>query len=142
MVRNLTIRRGTKETYWYYLAGYLAIATLGIVYTVWTFLRAPAASTAFGAGIFLAFLALGSVVTFPTLFLDSAYIRGARYRWKPRWWLYLGVGSITPIVVYFVVKTAFSSDAGVAGLALALLLSTYAMSAVYLYNRHDKVGVP
>jgi len=86
---------------------------------------------------------IGSFGTYITLFQDSAYIRDTRSRWSPRWWYYIGGAVAAPVAVYFVSNQVLDSLVAVGTLVMLVhVLSASLMSAVYLYQRHQHIGVP
>lgn len=99
--------------------------------------------TASTIGVLVLFgLPLLSLATIPALFKDSTYLRETSRRWQPQWWYYIG-GGLAPAVVFFIASDLLGG--GVGGIALGLLgllVGTVAMNAVYLYRRHQNIGVP
>lgn len=144
--RDVTVRDGTSEKYWYTLAGYVALVLVGLVGSVWTLLQFQSAEATVAGGFTVAIFALVlsglGLVTYPALFKDSAYVRATSRRWEPQWWYYIGFGVGVPILVYAVASVA---GAGSVGGVLALYghaVSAGVMSASYLYQRHQYIGVP
>lgn len=141
---DVTVRKGTSEKYWYTLAGYSAVAILGIIYNIVVIAQSGGDAQTVGIMSGFAFLAVSGlgVLIYPALFKDSAYLRGTRQRWKPKWWNYIGVGLGIPAAVAVVVS--LFTHAGLAFSAAIMIhaLTAPGVSIYYLYNRHNRVGIP
>lgn len=143
---QITVREGTGERNWYPLVGYVVVAILATVYVTVSYLGTESESGVqlLGAiyGVILFLISVGGVVVYPALFKDSAYLRGIRSGWNPKWWRYIAVGAGPPVL--FVLGGA-AVRAGGTGVGAALLVhpaTAVVVSLVYLYNRHRYVGVP
>jgi multisubunit Na+/H+ antiporter MnhB subunit len=144
---NVVHRNGTSTKYWYTLAGYLAGAILAIGYVIVTFLQMsnePGAGMMAGLGSALVILGISAfgIATYPALFKDSAYLRETNQRWKPKWWYYIGLALGAPIASYFLAKFLLPASESITVAVLIHALSALTMSGVYLYRRHQYVGVP
>ena len=141
MGRNVTIRDGTGEQYWYLLAGYLAIAILIAGANVFAVIQTGSAAAAGGGvAIFLFVLSAGGLLTYPAIFKDAAYLRGTN-QWPVKWWYYILFGLGVPAVLYGVLLAANVDLAGLVGIG-SHGVTAGAGSAHYLYQRHKIVGVP
>jgi hypothetical protein len=143
--RNVTIRQGTSEKYWYTLAAYLAVVILGVLYSAYTLTQfsGEGAQIMQGTviGLVLVAVSLLGLGTYPAMFKDSAYVRSTS-RWAPKWWYYIGGGFLTPVAVFF---GASALASGAAAGALAVIVHAFSAStasAMYLYRRHQNLGVP
>ncbi len=141
--RNLTIREGTSEKNWYFLAGYVALGIITVLLTITTIVQGGSYSIGAMIGLLIMAISVLGLGTYLALFKDAAYIRDTRSRWGPKWWYYIGGGFGTPFAVYFV-ATALPQLSGFAGVValVAHALSASVMSGVYLYRRHQHIGVP
>lgn len=144
---NVTIRSGTGERNWYVLAGYLAFGILGIIYFLVILQQGfgdSAGSNAAGlfGGVVVLGLSLGGLVIYPALFKDAAYVNDTRRRWSPQWWYYLLGGLGTPLAIYFILAFGMPGTLAFAGAMMTHAVSATVVSAVYLYRRHQYLGVP
>lgn len=142
--RDITVREGTSEKYWYTLAGYVAVCivfSLGIVYALLTVDGTATTAIAATVGIYIFVLSFLGLMVYPALFKDSAYVRAAT-RWNPKWWKYITIGIGLPVAVVFV-GPLIGDQAGAGAIALMLHPFTAGgVAAHYLYKRHEFVGVP
>jgi len=144
---DVTVRSGTSERNWYYLAIYVAVGLLAVLATLVSAASTwgtPQFSETWGStlGLGITVVAIGGIIIYPSLFRDSAYVRDTRTRWKPQWWYYLGGALAVPVAVFFVVNAVYSP-----ALAFILAVISHSFSAsiaagLYLYRRHSFVGVP
>jgi len=142
--RDVTVREGTSEKYWYTLAGYTAIAILAILYNIYIFSRSGINVQAAGMMSALSIFGVSAIglVTYPALFKDSAYLRGTRSGWKPKWWNYLAIGLGIPVLAAIVSSfLGIAIGGGVIGVMVHVITAPV-MSGYYLYNRHQMIGVP
>lgn len=146
---DVTIREGTKETYWYVLAGYGVLAIIELLLILYLILQAATGASqqsimAWGATVVLWYfvLSLAGLITYPALFKDAAYLRGVGSYWNPEWWRYLLIGIGPPIALVFVGTVLTSSMEAFAWAAASHGLSAGAMCVLYLYRRHEHYGVP
>lgn len=141
--RDVTIREGTGEKHWYIIAGYVAFATIGVIYIGGSAYYLGGTAGGVAAGLVIVGLFLGGLVSFISLFKDSAYLRGGRHSWRPRWWYYIAVPVLIG-AIGFVGGEAVGlgarggMTAAVIGFGPAALIS----NLVYLYRRHKRIGVP
>jgi hypothetical protein len=144
--RNVTIREGTSEKYWYTLAGYLAVVGLGILYAGGTMVSSFGSSnfetmTGTSVGLVIVGASLLGLVVYPALFKDAAYVRSTSH-WSPKWWYYIAGGFLTPVAVFFVISAASITALGGVLAVIVHGFSASAASGLYLYRRHQHVGVP
>lgn len=142
--RDITVREGTSEKYWYTLAGYIAICILAVFYNVYIF--AQAGGNVQTAGLMSGFSIIAvsglGLITYPALFKDSAYLRGTNRSWKPKWWYFFGIGLGIPALASAVVPfVGVGFGGGVVG-AMLHVLTAPVMAGYYLYKRHKHIGVP
>lgn len=138
---DVTIREGTAEKYWYTLAAYVAACIVligGIVATQVGGGTGATVGTLTGLG--MAFISFFGLFTYPALFKDAAYVRAVS-RWNAKWWRYMAAGLGIPFVVYLGLSSAGVRAPGIAAYGLHALTALI-VSVVYLYRRHQFVGVP
>lgn len=140
--RGVTIRTGTGERHWYFIAGYVAVAVIGILYAVIADLQYGGEAGGIVFGLVLFGLAFGGFASFISLFKDSAYLRGTHAGWSPKWWYYIGV----PVGIS-VVTILGGALGNILGTAFVLTIIIFAIAALvsntwYLYRRHQYIGVP
>lgn len=90
----------------------------------------------------IAVLSFLGLIVYPAIFRDSAYLRGTRGGWRPKWWNYTLGGIGVPIVVFFGGAVFLSTSEGLMFAFLLHSISAPAASVHYLYKRHKFVGVP
>lgn len=142
MARDVTVRDGTSEKYWYTIAAYLAVAIIAILYSANTILSEGQPSVqAVALAVPLLAVTFGGLIIYPALFKDSAYIRDTRKTWNPKWWYYILFGLGIPAGLY-----AFTSGIGASAAfptaVLSHALTAPITAAYYLYQRHKFLGVP
>jgi len=91
--RNLTIREGTSEKNWYFLAGYVALGIITVLLTITTIVQGGSYSIGAMIGLLIMAISVLGLGTYLALFKDAAYIRDTRSRWGPKWWYYIGAVS-------------------------------------------------
>lgn len=140
---NVTIRDGTSERNWHFLAAYVAMGVFVVGVIAYTFSQGGSLGGGILSGVMIMLVSVIGLATYPALFRDSAYVRDTRRAWKPKWWYYLLGGLGTPVVFYAILQTTVT-EPGVAsvGAIVAHALSASIISALYLYRRHQYLGVP
>lgn len=140
--QGITVREGTGERHWYFIAGYVAIAFVGVLYSLYAAMEFGGEVGGMTLGILFIVLAFGGLASFIALFKDSAYLRGTRAGWAPKWWHYIGIPVGIAVVSFFSVNAITTGD-----IAGAFALTLFGLAALvgntwYLYSRHKYVGVP
>jgi hypothetical protein len=97
--------------------------------------------TGYTGGLVIILLSLIGLGVYPALFKDSAYLRGT-YKWKPKWWYYVLAGVGTPVALYFGLSAILPSVLAATFAIIGHAVSASGISAVYLYKRHQYVGIP
>lgn len=145
-MRNVQYHEGLPSTYWLTVAGYIAAGVLMVGLFVSGYLNSESdagfRTVGMTIGLLTGVYSFGGAVSYVAIFKDSAYIRSARSGWMPRWWRYIGAGIGAPVVLYagamFIISNSMAG-----GLAVMLhALSALTVSALYLYRRHQHIGVP
>lgn len=98
------------------------------------------ANAIIGGGLLL--VAFAGLFTYPALYKDAIQLREQRARWQPRWALYLGIAAALPIGGYLLFDASGYMGAGFMAGIFGHTLGAALMSTVYLYNRHNRIGVP
>jgi hypothetical protein len=132
------------EWYWLGLFGYLAACLLGVGVVLGLFLLdvSPLAIGLVAVGV-TAVLALASLVTLPALALDGrALAADADAGWEPRWWRYLLGAGLLPVVAFVGSDLLVGVRLATLVAGLGLIAGTALASIVYLFTRHERVGVP
>lgn len=144
--QNIVVREGTAETYWYGLVGYLVLAIIGFVWVGYTILttmeRGSSFGTAFMSALGILLISGLGLLTYPALFKDSAYLRGTRAAWNPKWWYYIGGSLAIPVLAYFLFGFLVSPGESSVIAVMTHAVSPAVMCGAYLYRRHQYVGVP
>jgi len=145
--RGTTIREGTGEKNWYVMAGYVAISIFAIGFIAWSTYQAGAVGGTVAFTVAILGLSVVSLVTYPAIFRDSAYLRGTAAGWNPKWWFYIGGPILAVVVVYIAteaigIETATTEVSGGVMSIFVLPVATAVSNAYYLYQRHRYVGVP
>ncbi len=137
-----TSRTRTRELYWYVLVAYLLAVGFGIA-GVLAIVGMTNKLTIISVGVIaiLVVLCALSLTTFPALYRDATFLRNAG-KWEPTWWLYAVGGGVTPVLSYFTGGALFDPRINLFLSVLSWLGSVTSMCAVYLYRRHNAVGVP
>ena len=134
--RSMRKRRGrTGETFWYTIVGYVFITSISIGLLVYNFGYTEYLSSA--DAVFLVFgLIAFSVVPYPAIVLDSAYLRSVNSEWTPNWRWYAGLGTALPIGVG-VLTVPFVTWIEVIGLSLLTFLPVTTVLCIhYLLSRY------
>jgi len=139
--------RGLSSTYWLTIAGYVALGSLLLIFTLYSMIQIDGSySTGYVltsvAGISLVLYSLAGVVTYPALFKDASYLRGNRHRWDPGWWKYIGFGFGVPVAVLFIATAIWTPAIAMVATILVHTVTAFIMCFGYLYRRHTYVGVP
>lgn len=132
------------EWYWLGLFGYLMTCLLGVGLVLGLFVTdvSPLGIGLVAVGVTI-LLALGSLLALPTLALDGrALAADSTACWHPRWWRYLlGAGAL-PVLAFVGSDLLVGVRLATLVAGLGLIAGTCLASAVYLYTRHERVGVP
>ena len=141
MSRNHTIRPGTAETHWRGIAAYLAIAGAIAILIGWLFFQGESDFAAILIASAAFVLGFGGLISFVQLFRDAAYLRGVGAPWRPQWWYYVG-GPIAATALGYVGADLFVDAIGGVAAVFVFAASSLLSNGLYLYRRHDRVGVP
>ncbi|MFC5366033.1 hypothetical protein [Salinirubrum litoreum] len=137
-----TTRSG--EWYWLGLFGYLLACLLGLGFVLGLFFLdvSPLGIGLVAVGVTI-LLTLASLLALPTLALDGrALAADATAAWHPKWWRYLlGAGAL-PALAFVGSDLLVSVRLATLVAGLGLIVGTCLASGVYLYTRHERVGVP
>lgn len=144
---NVTISRGLDARYWLTSAGYVAVGILLALLTLVTVLQTRGSANynaivGSSIAIYLFVYSLAGLLTYPAIFKDASYLRTNRGYWNPKWWQYIGAGLGIPVLI--VVGSSVFQAATLGGVFAIIVhaLSAAVVNALYLYRRHDIVGVP
>lgn len=132
------------EWYWLGLFGYLVTCLLGIGLVLGLFVTdvSPLGIGLVAVGV-TTLLTLASLVALPTLALDGrALASDSTTDWRPKWWRYLLGASLLPVLAFVGSDLLVGVRLATLVAGLGLIAGTSLASAVYLYTRHERVGVP
>jgi hypothetical protein len=132
------------EWYWLGLFGYLLACLLGfgLVFGLFVTDVSPLGIGLVAVGV-TALLALASLVALPTLALDGrALAADSSAGWHPKWWRYLLGAALLPVLAFVGSDLLVGVRLATLVAGLGLIAGTCLASTVYLYTRHERVGVP
>jgi hypothetical protein len=132
------------ERYWLGLFGYLVTCLLGVALVFGLFVTnvSPLGIGLVAVGV-TTLLTLASLVALPTLALDGrALATDPTAEWHPKWWRYLLGAALLPVVAFVGSDLLVGVRLATLVAGLGLITSTSLASLVYLYTRHERVGVP
>lgn len=95
-----------------------------------------------GIGLFLIIFALAGVAIHVAIFKDSAYLRTTRERWNPEWWKYIGFGIGVPILTFIALDFGLETMYAIVAAMMVHAMTSWIEAMVYIYKRHQYVGVP
>jgi hypothetical protein len=132
------------EWYWLGLFGYLLACLLGVGLVLGLFVTdtSPLGIGLVAVGVTV-ILVLASLLALPTLALDGrALAADSTAGWHPKWWRYLLGAGVLPVLAFVGSDLLVGVRLATLVAGLGLIVSTCVASAVYLYTRHERVGVP
>jgi hypothetical protein len=132
------------EWYWLGLFGYLLTCLLGVGLVLGLFVTdvSPLGIGLVAVGVTV-LLALASLLALPTLALDGrALAADPTVGWHPKWWRYLLGAALLPVLAFVGADLLVGVRLATLVAGLGLITSTCLASVVYLYTRHERVGVP
>lgn len=141
MRQDVTIREGTKETYWRAVAAFVAMGVFVFLTLVYAAISSGPIAAEWLVPVAALMLDVGGAIALVQLFRDAAYVRDTR-AWQPSWWYYV----VPPVGIavggLFVGELLDVSMVGITASLLLFGVVAWGASAWYLYRRHQFVGVP
>jgi len=126
----------TGETFWFTIAGYLAVVFLTLVYIILSNIFFPLEGSETEYGLLILALVAFSIIPYPAFFLDSVYVRRRYVETYPDWRRYFMAGILTPICTFIILVLLMTNIILSVGISLvSFLIITILSSVYYLYNR-------
>lgn len=125
---------------------YVIALPAAIAYIAYSLYSADSEGAAMGVGFLTVIVLFGLVIlaisSLAAIFRDSVYLREVHHHWRPQWWQYAAIPIVISILGW--ITSGFLVDASGA-LAIGMVVfifSAWASSLIYIWNRHNIIGIP
>lgn len=129
----------SESWHWYVLVGYPAVSLLGIVSL--GRLTGSVLNLSLGSVALLIILTAFGLVSLPALRADIAFVRAESDEWQPEPQTYVDAALAAPLLLGVLGALAVGFDLALAMILFSFPIATIAVCVVYLYNRHQAIGL-
>lgn len=130
-----------ESWHWYVLIGYPALSLLGIVMLGQFTDGGSVLASSLGSVALLIVLSAFGLVSLPAINRDTAFVRAESEEWDPDPRTYVGAAVAIPLSLGLLGGVAAGFGLALALLILTFLVTTVGVCVVYLYNRHQTIGL-
>ncbi|MFC4990391.1 MULTISPECIES: hypothetical protein [Saliphagus] len=133
--------REWESWHWYVLTGYPVASLLGILLIGRLNDGGSMLASSLGSVALVIVLTAFGIVSLPAILRDAEFVHAACERWNPDPRTYVGAAVATPLFLGVFGALVAGVALGLALAILAFLVSTIAVCVVYLFNRHEAIGL-